>query len=129
MKRLLIVLTVLFAVLGSTPSHAEWKEVARSTDNDVAYVDFERIRKVDGYVYYWSLMDSAKPTEQGDLSFKAYRQADCKLFRVKNLSFSFYKEPMAEGAAGTFTPSDEWTYVEPETVDETALTAVCEAAK
>ena len=32
------------------------------------YVDFERIRKHDGYVYFWRIRDDLKPDKWGDLS-------------------------------------------------------------
>ena len=64
---------------------------------DIFYVDFERIRKHGGYVYWWDLSDLLKPTETGMSSAKVYRQGDCKLFRYKSLSFSSYKEPMGGG--------------------------------
>ena len=66
-------------------------------DGNTYYVDFDRIIKVDGYVYYWFLGDYLKPTKLGILSFRVYSQGDCKLFRFKSLSYSFHKEPMGGG--------------------------------
>ena len=39
---------------------------------DTFYVDFERIRKHGGYVYFWYLWDLLKPTNRGILSDKTY---------------------------------------------------------
>ena len=90
------------------------------------YVDFERIRKVDGYVYYWVLQDYLKPTKQGDLSGKSYYQGDCKLFRYKNLSYSFHKEPMGGGTGDVDNvPDKDWKYPAPNTVNEVILKSVC----
>jgi len=66
-------------------------------------VDFEKIRKHDGYVYYWTLIDYLKP-EQGILSAKVYYQGDCKQFRFKGLSFSCHKEPMGGGTGQVIEP-------------------------
>ena len=63
-------------------------------ESNTFYVDFERIREVDGYVYYWTLTDFLKPNKYGVWSGKIYNQGDCKLFREKRLSFSYHKEPM-----------------------------------
>ena len=86
------------------------------------YVDFERVRKVDGFVYYWTLINYLKPTKQGHLSDKTYHQGECKLFRYKILSGSFHKEPMGGGTSETDNvPDKEWTYPSPEAVNETIL--------
>ena len=90
------------------------------------YVDFERIRKHDGFVYFWSLGDRLKPDKHGDLSMKIYHQVDCKLFRYKVLSISLHKEPMVGGTGKTFTYNDgEWNYPSPNSSGETTIKSVC----
>ena len=90
-------------------------------------MDFERIRKHDGFVYYWTLSDLLKPDKEGDLSYKHYRQTDCKLFRYKNLSNSYHKEPMGGGEkmSGSNTPDREWNYPPPNSSIEIILKTVC----
>ena len=93
------------------------------------YVDFESIKKHDGYVYYWHLADYLKPGEYGTLSSKTYTQGDCKKFRYKNLSTSYHKEPMGGGTGEISNALDkEWTYPPPDTVIETILKSVCQYA-
>lgn len=92
---------------------------------DNFYVDFERIRKVGGNVYYWTLSDLLKPNEFGDLSIKTYRQGDCKNFRVKSLSYSFHKEPMGGGLGEVTNQPMNWFYPTPDSVDESILESVC----
>ena len=96
------------------------------------YVDFERIRKHGGYVYWWDLTDYLKPTKDGDLSLKSYKQGDCKLFRYKYLSITESKEPMG-GGTGDTPPVPEkykdWVYPSPNTVNEYILKRVCAYAK
>ena len=123
-------LTVLVLSLLSTPVFAEWKKVSENADGDSFYVDFERIRKHGGYVYYWDLLDYLKPTELGNLSGKSYAQGDCKLFRFKYLSFSFHKEPMGRGTGDSNSPKNpEWIYPPPNSSMETILKSVCNFAK
>ncbi len=130
MKKLTLIFTLLFTVLLSAPSYAEWKaewkKVGKNMIGDTFYVDFERIRKHGGYVYWWDLSDYLKPTH-GDLSVKTYKQSDCKLFRYMRLSSSFHKEPMGRG-----TPSNNysnknpyWIYPSPNSVSEQILKSVC----
>ena len=90
------------------------------------YVDFERIRYHDGYVYSWVLEELFKPDKDGDLSYKSYLQGDCELFRYKRLSHSYHKELMGGGTANHASPPDKWTYPSPDSVSETILNSVCE---
>ena len=118
-------LTVLVLSLLSTPVLGEWTKVGESVKGTV-YVDFERIRKHGGYVYYWYLTDLLKPDKDGDLSAKIYRQGDCKLFRHKILSGSYHKEPMGGGTGITNNdPDKNWTYPSPNSSNETILKSVC----
>ncbi len=74
MKKLITALTLL--IMFSTPSYAEWKRVGNTTNGDSFYVDFDRIRKVDGFVYWWQVTDFLKPDYRGDFSYKAYRKGE-----------------------------------------------------
>ena len=115
----------------SSTSFADWKAVSEGVESgDTFYVDFERIRKHGGYVYWWDLTDYLKPDKEGDLSAKTYKQGDCKLFRVKGLSYSFHKEPMGGGTGKTDNePDKKWNYPPPNSVSETVLKSVCKYAK
>ena len=100
MRKLTLILTTLIFSLMFSPStsFAGWKKVDTNTETgDTFYVDFERIKKHDGYVYWWDLTDLLKPNEYGILSGKIYKQGDCKKFRYKWLSMSFHKESMGGG--------------------------------
>ena len=51
MKTLSLIHTLTFTVMFPSPSFAEWKKVEENMGGDTFYVDFDRIRKHDGYVY------------------------------------------------------------------------------
>ena len=97
MKTLLTISTLVFTVMFSSTSFADWTKVDENNIGTSFYVDFERIRKHDGYVYWWELSDYLKPTKYGMLSGKKYLQGDCKLFRYKYLSGSYHKLPFCFG--------------------------------
>ena len=104
----------------------KWSKVGKSVKGNTFYVDFERIRKHGGYVYWWDLSDYLKPTEQGHLSSKTYNQGDCKLFRIKYLSFSHHKESMGEGTGEIHNPKNpEWLYPPPDSVLAIILKTIC----
>ena len=126
MRKLTLILSLVFTVTLSSPSYAEWTKLGENHIGNTHYVDFERIRKVDGYVYWWELVDLLKPDNDGKLSAKLYNQGDCKLFRFKLLSVLEHKEPMGGGTGETFTPKNpEWNYPPPNSVMETNLKTVC----
>jgi hypothetical protein len=71
MKTLLLIFTLLFStVMFSSTSFAGWTKVSQNVRGDTFYVDFERIRKHDGFVYFWSLNDYLKPNKFENLSEK-----------------------------------------------------------
>jgi hypothetical protein len=121
MKTLLTIFTLVFTVMFSSTSFAGWTKVSQGgVSGNTYYVDFERIRKHDGYIYYWLLQDYLKPTLMGVWSAKYYKQGDCKLLRNKVLGLSLHKEPMGGGSGKQYTPPDEW-----DSVGEHILKSVC----
>ena len=126
MKTLIIFLALTFSVMFSSSSYAGWTKVGEDVNGKTFYVDYERIRIHDGYVYWWDLQDYLKPTSQGHLSAKTYNQGDCKLFRYKVLSYSFHKEPMGGGTGEVVEPVKKgWKYPPPNSSGEFILKQVC----
>ena len=128
MKKLILILTLPFSILVfSSPSCAEWTEVGENVIGSIYYVDFERIRKRGGFVYYWDLGDHLTP--KGDfknLSVVNYNQVDCELMRRKNLTQTQYKGKMGTGQMRTNNiPDENWTYPQPGSVLEIILNKVC----
>jgi hypothetical protein len=100
--------------------------VGEDTDGHTLYVDFDGIKKHDGYVYYWYLRDYLKPDTYGNWSSRIYHQGDCKLFRLKNVIGTFHKESMGVGTGDSHNPSyPEWFYPPPNSSSETILKSVC----
>ena len=56
MNKLALLITLLFSVMFSSASYAEWKKTGVNVDGITFHVDIKRIRKHDGYVYLWKLM-------------------------------------------------------------------------
>ena len=121
MKYILAVLVMTFSMQFSAGSWAEWTEVSEGITGTKVYVDFDKIHKIDGFAYYWSLTDFLEPD-----SFKMYAAADCEAFRFMPVSLLVYKLPMAEGEAIlTSIPDPKWNYAPPDSVLEDILEAVC----
>ena len=127
MKKIILIFTLLFSTIFlSSNSFGEWEFVENSTDGTRAYIDFDKIRKHDGYVYFWALEDLLKPDQDGDLSYINYYQGDCNLMRYKHLSASYYKQAMGEGTVKNVTDEyPEWNDVNPNWMMATYLKLVC----
>ena len=126
MKTLLTVFTFLFTVMFSSISFAGWTKIGEIISGDTYYVDFERIRKHDGFVYWWYMTDYLKPDKWGDISSKQYAQGDCDSFRFKTLSFVFYKLPMGGDTGEIQEPiNKDWNYPPPDSMLEIILNEVC----
>ena len=126
MKKLSIVLTILISTaIFSSSCFANWKKIEKSGSGHTFYLDFEGIRKHDGYHYYWIMIDLLKPFK-GYLSSKSYYQSDCKLLRIKELSYVNYQQPMGKGTGNIrnhITP--KWKHPPPYSVHESILNIVC----
>ncbi len=108
----------------SSTSYAEWTKVSENSLG-TKYIDFERIRSHDGYIYYWILIYLFAPNGE-TLSMKLYKQGDYKLFRFKYLSVFAYKESMGGGNGETKTINNEdWQYASPKKTWEDFLNRDC----
>ena len=111
MNKVFGILLVVFSLVLS-PSNAEWTKVLVSKEGNTFYVDFDRVKKHDGHVYLWNLVDLLKP-DLGVFSFEVYRQIDCNglFLRFKNLSYIRFKQPMGRDTGETNNPPyPEWYY-------------------
>ena len=126
MNRTTLILTFLLSSMFSSPSYSEWMKVDEDHFGNILYVDFERLKKVDGYIYYWTLLDYLKPMG-GFLSAIVHNQGDCELLRYKFLSDSYYTESMGQGipSKSNNEPDKNWSDVPPDTVAEFLLKSVC----
>jgi len=131
MKILTVLFALTFTVMFSSSGSAGWTKVGTVATGDTIYLDYQRIRKHGGYVYYWTMQDYLKPLRGEYLSIKLYRQGDCKLFRSKILNMSAHIKPMGRGnpSVRSTEPNENWDYPAPDSLHETHLKAVCASAK
>ena len=129
-RKITLGITLFFSTMFASPAYADWENLGENENGTTFYVDFDRMRKNNGYTYYWHLVDRLEPSGTGILSYQVYNQGDCEMFRFKNLSFSFHKQPMGEGSGNADSPPNpEWMYPPPNTPIEIMLKRVCEFAE
>ena len=126
MKKITILLVIIFTFLFSTTSWGDWNYVVKNMKGSKFYYDKDRIRKSGKYLYFWLLLDYPYPKD-GDLSATTYVQLDCSILRYKSLKEITYKKSMGEGEmTSDFTPPNEWKYPKPESISEFVSNKVCE---
>jgi len=137
MKKLTLIFTLLFStVMFSSPSYAEWTKVeedrsrfskalsseifSRMGHMQTKYVDFDAIKKSDGYVYFGLLTNisitknismakyNIKQKKGDKYSHIFHYQIDCKTLNYKLLKTSHYKEPMGRGTGEIKKVAGEW---------------------
>ena len=136
MKQLMLIL--ILVTLSAPTCFGEWAEVSENKDGGTYYVDFERIKERDGYVFFRYLGDYPKSLIPGRnskiLSFESYTQGDCDKLRWKVLAGNSYSQPMGKGTAlhSSDEPDDNWTYPSPvldPPTGQNILKTVCDYVK
>ena len=129
MQKISFIFTLLFSIITFvSPSYGEWKFVIQNQGGSNFYVETDKLRKHDGNIFVWELVDFLKPDSTGYLSAGKYIQLDCKLLRFKYLSFAFYKQPMGNGTPEVSKPIKQlqgWKYSPPNTTQEYVKKFIC----
>ena len=127
MKKLLL---LLFLIIFSSTSIASWIWVETSQSGNEYYIDFETIKKNNGYHYFYSMTDLLEPDTDGDLSYSIYRKVDCKSSRFMTLSEFYYTGNMGEGGLTTNNNNTrDWIYPPPGSVSQIVIKELCDYVK
>ena len=126
MKKITLLLVIIFTFLFSNTSWGDWDFVIKDPFIREFYYDKDRVRKSGKYLYVWVLTDFSKPNESS-LSMTTYVQLDCSIFRYKMLKQTKYDGQMGEGEQRKdITSEGEWNYPKPNTSIESLVNKVCE---
>ena len=106
-KQLLTFFLLLSTTTFSSLSFGEWRLTVESEVTNF-YWDPENIKKSDGLVYSWFLLDYREAsTESDSLSMMINVETDCETLASKDLSYVSYKQHMAGGSPSrTDTPEN-----------------------
>lgn len=124
MKKLF--LYIFFTLIFCGSSFAEWKKYG-DTLNGEYFIEKKSISKESGYIYFWKMVDYSVPISDSDYySVKVYIQGDCKIKRIKTLSYVFYTGRKGRGEADQQEVANKnWKYPTPNTVDYSLLEKLC----
>ena len=126
MKKLLGI--VVLGLLFSSIAFAEWKKFGgiKSRNNSAFYVNTDSIIKESGYLYFWKMLDWEGPDEYGFQSVQIYIKADCKIRRIKTLSYTFFTGRKGAGSSDQQEVANkDWKYPLPGSIDAGLLRDLC----
>ena len=140
MKKITILLVIIFTFLFSTTSWGEWILVLENDSKGKFYYDKDRVRKSGKFLYVWTLEDYLMYGGSliGTKSVTEYVQLDCSIFRYKILEYKTYKNKGGEGEINNeggfccYTISGEdvvlnkWIYPQRKSEKEILFNKVCE---
>ena len=118
MKKITILLVIIFSFLFSSTCWGEWTKVISTSHGDDFYVDREKIKKRGNYVYLWMLIDMIESNEGGTMSQIRYVKLDCENKRLIWLKIRTFHLPMAEGVLSSESHEKHWEPIGPQTVHE-----------
>ena len=78
MKKIILLLVIIYTFLFSTISWGEWSYVGDGIKGKY-YYDKEKKKKSDKSIYFWELFD-LKEQIQNSLSDTSYNQIECSIF-------------------------------------------------
>ena len=131
MKKLLL----LFSLLLSFNALGEWEQMTKDTKGSSYYLQLDKIKTHNNYIYFWYLKNNPKPVEWYEtlndipwlfLSQSFYLEVDCGINRYKVLSNTGYTGPMASGEIVQINdPAPKWSYFPPNSAGESVLETAC----
>ena len=102
MKRIILVLVII--LISTNTLHAKmfnWTDKIKTIDEDTEfYIDKKSIRRVENYVYYWSLANYLKNKEGESADIKSvisFHRIDCNDMGYQIILMSFYGKYMGRG--------------------------------
>ena len=104
---------------------AEWVIHSKGEENTF-YFDPTTIRKDGNMRRVWEVRNLRTRDENGEMSYRARYEFDCKQERFRFLAISGHTEPMAGGKTlNSFGEDNNWRAIAPGTIVETLLNIVC----
>ena len=113
MKKLLI---LLFSILLSFNSYANWEKVLQLDEGDF-YIHMDSIERTGNTTYIWTMRDNSNPKSSNDYnSAKTFLEVECIASkRVRSLTEIRYAQRMGKGdEVKTDNSLGEWGYIPPD---------------
>jgi len=126
MKTILFSILILFSINGFT---FNWKKASNNSVGTTFYVDVDNIKKHNGLIYYWMLVDLVEPFSNGTNSFIIKYKVDCVEEKQTYLNSTFYRLSMGIGKILKVNTLNEILCPKPTTSGYVVVKFVCDYVK
>ena len=124
-KKLFFLLIIITFFPSNSFSEFNWKRVGENTNGTVFYVDKSSVKRMGNTIYFFSMMDYAKPVD-GVLSTKIYQEGNCSDYSFRYLKDFYYDQPMGNGSVVQQVDEvSKWTANIPGSLNETVFDFLC----
>ena len=126
MKNILFSILILFSINGFA---FNWGWIADGVDGDSFYVDVDNIKKHNGLVYYWVLVDLLEPFKGrfGNVNSSIGKfKVDCGEEKRTWLNETYYSQSMGRGKIIIETTYNEIYYPTPKEDGYAVMKFVCD---
>ena len=126
MSKIYIILPILVSLLTfSSHSNGEWTYIGEVEGGNKFYIDYDRIKKTNNYVYVWVMTDLLEP-RVSSLSYMSYYKVNCETpEKFKDLQNRVCKDGMGKGECDSLGGTIEWKYPVPNSKMEFVSDTVC----
>ena len=125
MKTILFSILILFSINGFA---FNWKKVAENTDGSSYYVDVDNIKKHNGLVYYWVLVDLLEPFKGrfGNVNSSIGKfKVDCGEEKRTWLNETYYSQSMGKGRIVFEDSANKIQYPKPQSIGYALMKSIC----
>ena len=124
-KKISFLFVILFLFPLNSLAEFNWKRVGENTDGTVFYVDKNSLKKNGNRIYFFSMMDYARPVD-GVLSTRIYQEGNCADYSFRYLKDFYYDQPMGNGKiVGQIDEMGKWVANIPGSLNETVFEYLC----
>ncbi len=125
MKKIFLIISVTLFFCNSV--FADWEKLGDTEKGGEYFVEKDTIIKESGYIYFWKMIDSPKPfLDTNFYSVKVYIKGDCKVKKIKTLTYVFYTGKKGTGESEQQeSVSKNWKYPTPESINYSLLKKLC----
>mgnify|MGYP001225150791 FL=1 len=125
MKKIFLIISVTLFFCNSV--FADWEKFGDVKKGGEYFVEKDTIIKESGYIYFWKMIDSPKPfLDTNFYSVKVYIKGDCKVKKIKTLTFVFYTGKKGTGESEQQeSVNKNWKYPTPESINYSILKKLC----
>ena len=126
MKTILFSILILFSINGFA---FNWKKIGDGGRGDSLYVDVDNIKKHNGLVYYWVLIDLLEPVTNNRVgsanSLISKYKVNCVEEKQTWLNITFYSQSMGRGRIIGEDSPNKIEYPKPNKGGNTLMKFVC----